>query len=104
MLKRKKFRSEKYRRWIASLPCIITKTTGECQCAHIRSGFYAIGMKPDDSMCVPLHWRQHLLQHEISEEKFYDGKLEEAKELAGELYQCWLNNDDIKAYELIASF
>lgn len=97
MLKEKKrfLRSEKYRRFIASLPCAVTGSIGNSQCAHIRSGVYAMGMKPSDSLCLPLHWREHKRQHDIGEVKFYEpyGGVENAKTLARILSENWENEE-----------
>lgn len=93
--KKEIIRDEKYRRFISSLPCIVTGIVGQSQCAHIRHGCYSMGKKPCDSMCVPLHWEQHDKQHRIGEEKFYlpYGGVEKAKSLANFL---WNNRHDLE--------
>lgn len=51
-MKTKRIRDEKFRRWIASLPCMIC---GQCflsQAAHLTKG--GMGLKGDDSGCRPL--------------------------------------------------
>ena len=57
------------------------KKTGEHIClisgsifpdaAHIRHGFFATGMKPDDSLIMPLRHDLHMEQHDIGEVQFY---------------------------------
>ncbi len=49
-------RSEKYRRWIASQPCLICASP-ETQAAHTERG--GRGMKGSDYSCVPLCLRHH---------------------------------------------
>jgi hypothetical protein len=46
-------RSEKYRRWVASLPCAHCRRVGLSQAAHADTG-KGMGMKSDDSTCFPL--------------------------------------------------
>ncbi len=49
-----KWKSEKYRRFIASKPCMHCGAV-EVQCAHIRAGHSGgMGMKPPDYLTVPL--------------------------------------------------
>ena len=57
----------------------------DVQCAHIRHGCYSIGMKPCDSLCVPLSCDQHAFQHAIGEVKFW-GDIGAIKTLAKALY------------------
>lgn len=108
MFKPKKFRCEKYRKWIRTLPCLVTKTHHESQCAHIRHGTGGgMGLKPSDDWCVPLHWREHILQHEIGEQAYWEDKLDKAKDVAQKLHRLWVEDEherDAMAYELIARF
>lgn len=39
--------------------------------AHIRSGFFALGMKPGDDMTLPLCGGCHALQHRVGEAVFW---------------------------------
>jgi len=96
-------RSEKHRRFIASLPCCVTGLKN-CQAAHIRSGCYSMGMKPCDSLTVPLHWQEHNRQHVFGEETFWlpFGGIEAAKKLAKDLYTN--TGDYIKCCEIIGAF
>jgi hypothetical protein len=100
--KRKYIRDEKHRRFIASLPCIITGKS-DVQCAHIRKGNHGgAGLKPSDEYCVPLCVSQHSYQGDIGEVAFwypYGGYIR-ASELALELYACTGNRE--KALEVIA--
>jgi len=93
-------RDEKHRRFIASLPCIVTGIEGSSQAAHIRKGLYAMGMKPDDSLCVPLTWWQHSKQHDIGEESFWSdyGGINRAKDFAIRLFEN--TGDEIMAREI----
>lgn len=64
-------RSEKYRRHIASLPCVVCGRD-DVQAAHFRmnqgSGF---GRKPGDDLCSPLCVADHREQGEIGEARFW---------------------------------
>ena len=98
----KPIRSEKHRRFIASLPCIITGR-GECQAAHIRHGYYGLGTKPSDARCIPLNYEQHRIQHETTELKFYGRKrLDAAIWLSALLYTN--TGDYEECCRLIAKF
>jgi hypothetical protein len=46
-------RSESYRRWVASLPCIACGYEGASQAAHANFG-KGLGMKTSDLTCFPL--------------------------------------------------
>lgn len=54
------YRSEQYRRHVASKPCLACgwaqprESGAICQAAHIRTGFHGIGCKPDDWYVIPL--------------------------------------------------
>lgn len=51
--KSKPVRSESYRRWVASLPCIVCGIEGYSQAAHPNHG-KGLGMKTSDLDCFPL--------------------------------------------------
>jgi hypothetical protein len=51
--KRKTWRSEKYRRFVASQPCFACGLAGHSQCAHPNFG-KGMGLKTDDSFAFPL--------------------------------------------------
>jgi len=94
-------RDEKYRRWIASLPCIITGRD-DVQAAHLRHNSNAgLGRKPSDERCLPLSCDEHKRQHATTELKYYynRGGVERAVVLAKALYENRF--DDDKAHELI---
>lgn len=97
-------KSEKHRRFIASLPCLITGAT-DTQCAHIRKGNGGgMGYKPSDCCCVPLSCAQHALQGERGEIVYWKpyGGTELATNLAKALYECTGNKE--RALELIREF
>jgi hypothetical protein len=48
----KRFQSESYRRWVASLPCIECGVEGLSQCAHENGG--GMGTKTSDLRTFPL--------------------------------------------------
>jgi len=51
--KSKPVRSESYRRWVASLPCIVCGIEGYSQCAHPNHG-RGLGQKASDLDCFAL--------------------------------------------------
>ena len=51
--KQKPVRSESYRRWVASLPCIACRIEGYSQAAHPNHG-RGLGQKASDLDCFPL--------------------------------------------------
>lgn len=82
-------RDEKYRRWVASLPCLCCGGE-DVQCAHIRKGNGGgMGIKPSDKFCVPLCVDCHAEQGNIGELKFWYpfGGYERAGVLAKSLYE-----------------
>lgn len=46
-------RSESYRRWVASLPCVVCRIEGYSQAAHPNQG-RGLGQKASDLECFPL--------------------------------------------------
>lgn len=102
--KQETFDSVKYRRWIASLPCLITGAR-DVQCAHIRMGAQAgLGRKPPDWRTVPLSCAEHARQHEIGELKYwyaYAG-YETAAVLARQLFE--VRYDTPSAIKLIEQY
>ena len=53
------FRSEAWRRAVASLPCACCMKEGDTQSAHPNHRGKGMGMKAPDCWCVPLCWRCH---------------------------------------------
>jgi len=97
-----KIRNEKHRRWIASLPCLITRIEGNSQAAHIRSGNSAgMGLKSGDDCCVPLSIAEHARQGRDGEVVFWawHGGVEKATKLAKDLYA--VSGDTAEALKLI---
>ncbi len=97
-------RSKKHLRFIASLPCITTGLEGSTQAAHIRSGFYGLGIKPDDSLVVPLSWQEHARQHSEGEGVFWldFGGVQRAKDFAVRLYEN--TGDEFMCREILEDF
>lgn len=101
--KQNRIRSEKHRRFIASLPCCVSGAA-DVQCAHIRAGCYSAGFKPGDNLCVPLSCYQHDKQGKMGELPFWEqyGGIEKAKELAKALYA--ISGDREAAIQLLIEF
>lgn len=64
--KPKTFRSEKYKRYIRSLPCLICG--GKSEAAHTGGG--GMGLKGPDDGCIPLCHGHHMESHRIGEKTF----------------------------------
>lgn len=97
-------RSEKHRRFIACLPCVVS-LSNEVQAAHVRKGnLCGIGMKPSDEFCLPLSVSEHAKQHRIGEESYWKpyGGHEKASALAKKLYEA--TGDGKEAMRLIMEF
>lgn len=76
-----------------------------CQAAHIRHGLAGgMGLKPCDSLTVPLCPDCHNEQHRKGEVWFWDrfGGVNNAKKIAQELYN--VTGDNIAGMKLIAGF
>lgn len=99
--KEKRERSPKHRRWISTLPCIVTLLEGATQCAHVSKGRYSMGMKIGDNFCIPLSVNEHRKQHEEGEVKYWNkhGGIERVQYLGNCLYEC--TGDDTEAWRLI---
>lgn len=95
------------RKYLDSLrggPCIVTLECGTedapvCEPAHLRLlGSAGMGQKPQDSLCLPLHWRLHRRQTNLSEggawlafaNEYPDFLLRTLKEVAEFRYRKWL--------------
>lgn len=106
ILKQNYEQDEKYRRWIASLPCAVTGLEESTQCAHIRRGAQAgMSRKPGDiGRCVPLSVEEHRIQGEIGEVKYWYkmGGWEKALVLAKKLGEVAFDTD--KALVLLDKF
>jgi hypothetical protein len=67
----KKFRSQKYLRWVASLPCLLC-LHNECQAHHITIAEHrGFGQKVSDNFVIPLCCTHHHQLHMVSERKFW---------------------------------
>ena len=96
--KQRKKDNERFRRWIADLPCIITGLPVDVQCCHIRKNSGAgIGEKPKDvGNCVPMSVGEHTRQHSIGETTYWNkfGGIDRAKSLASDLGEIYLGGGD----------
>ncbi len=109
MLKKKPFRSKKYRRWVSSLPCAVCGRIGASQCAHIKDGCGTAGA-PDNQtlpLCCDTSNEQrgcHQKQHDGNERDWWNehGGIEKAKQLAQGLYRIWRDEKDNPAREYTA--
>ena len=103
MVKQTRIRSKAHLKFIASLPCVVTGGH-EVQAAHIRTGCLSMGMKPCDSLTVPLHWMEHARQHTMNEAAFWEpyGGIDRVKQLARDLYA--VSGDKDAAIMLITEF
>lgn len=99
--KQKYIRNKSHRRFIASLPCLITGRD-DVQSCHIRiENNAATALKSSDDCCAPLCIEQHRLQHEIGERAYWKPYLghKRATKLTKALYG--VTGDREAALELI---
>ena len=83
------WRSEAYRRWIASQPCMICGNP-ETQAAHTERG--GMSMKGSDASCVPLCVRHHLeFDGKIRNGSVSELQRSEFQEAAAVFYFRWRN-------------
>jgi hypothetical protein len=68
--KSKIFRSEKYKRFIRSLPCCVCGRP-ESEAAHQKLGEGGMGIKPPDTQCLPLCHECHTKEHQMGELSFW---------------------------------
>jgi len=74
-------RSEAYRRWIASLPCIVCGIEGYSQAAHPNQG-RGLGQKASDLECFPLCCvRPGHMGHHQEHDLLIDMTLEQRREM-----------------------
>jgi hypothetical protein len=73
-------RSEAYRRWVASLPCIVCRIEGYSQAAHPNRG-RGLGQKASDLDCFPLcATRPGHMGHHTEHDLLIEMTLEERRE------------------------
>ena len=97
-----RLRSEPHRRFIASLGCCMCPAQPPTQAAHIRfNQTGGTGLKPCDSLTVPLCPSCHSRQHATSELAVY-GDVDRVKRLAKDLFE--VSGDGLKALVLISKF
>jgi hypothetical protein len=72
-------RSESYRRWVASLPCIVCGIQGYTQAAHPNQG-RGLGQKASDLDCFPLcGTRPGHMGHHYEHDNLIDMTLEQRR-------------------------
>ena len=93
--KRKPLRSRKYLNSFKDASCMVCMSTESTVGCHIRSGFFGIGIKPDDSLTVALCYTHHMEQHKIGETAFFrrhfEWSIDDAKDAARQRYESWAN-------------
>jgi hypothetical protein len=102
-------RSEKYRKWIASLPCCICLNNIETQACHIRYAdarigkpITGVGTKPDDfGWIVPMCGMHHAMQHKMGNERKFWGRSDPLL-LSLALFRAWSVDDYETADVLVA--
>ena len=99
-----KFKSKKYLKWVASLPCLLCLHT-ECQAHHItiaeKRGF---GQKVSDKFTIPLCCVHHHQLHMVSERKFWNILQVNPVDYSNILYDLYSKdeiNNDILLYQLV---
>ena len=80
-------RSWKYRRWIRSLPSVVSGWDG-CEAAHTGDDG-GMGQKAADYSCIPLTAVEHRLYHQIGRDRFELRFGISCRELVKRLNQLW---------------
>jgi len=71
MLKTETFRSKKYRKYVAGLPCVVTGYQyGGNDPHHIKGRGYGGSVKCSDLFCIPLKHELHQELHQIGWQSF----------------------------------
>ncbi len=73
--KKKIFRSEEYKTFIRSKPCIYCGVEDDIESHHEDDDFYnsGMGLKPPDSQCLPICVKHHIpVRHKMSAKEFYN--------------------------------
>lgn len=104
MQKTTKFKSKKYLKWVASLPCLLC-LYNECQAHHItiaeKRGF---SQKVSDKFTIPLCYVHHHQLHMLSERKFWNTLGLNPVNYANILYDIYTKNEqnnDVLIYQQI---
>jgi len=88
-LKTPKFRSRAYLMHVASLPCLVCRTS-PCQAHHLIGGRHGMGMKAGDDMTVPLCPICHASLHaDGNETRWLAERGIDGPALAATMYQRW---------------
>ena len=72
-----RFINDKYRKWLAQLPCVICGDNTATEACHIRYAVASIGkasgigQKPHDYYCTPMCGKHHREQHAGNERAFW---------------------------------
>jgi len=99
MLKKSIIRDNNYLKFIRTLECVVCGNP-HVEAAHLRMRTNGgMGMKPSDSWVIPLCSAHHKMQHQIGEEKFWEGR--DIHALCEELYNA--KGDIVLALSLIWS-
>lgn len=101
--KKQWIRDDRHLRFIRTLPCCVTGRRDYVQAAHIRlSTDGALGRKPSDCFVVPLSAEMHGHQHQVGENKFWKGRVDDAISLALSLFE--FTGNEVECHRLIQKF
>lgn len=99
-------RDEKFRRFIASQPCLKCKIEGHTQAAHLERG--GKGYKGHDSTCAPLCCVSgnscHVKLDQHLEIRYWRENLQRAIENQRKVYTLWKRGDIGEAESLMRDF
>lgn len=70
--KEERLRDPAWLKRVRDLPCVVTRTAGGNDPAHLRYGLSGgIALKPSDDLVLPLRHDMHMEQHRIGEVAFW---------------------------------
>ena len=96
-------RSPKHRKFIRALPCCVCGAGNLTEAAHIsHGGNKGVALKTGDDRIVPLCFWCHRRQHQRPEIEFWEGRIEQAIDLAESLFAA--SGDEKTGLALILKF
>ncbi|WP_374756604.1 DUF968 domain-containing protein [Dyadobacter bucti] len=90
--------------FLRSLPCLCTGVMGNVTAHHLMdTGLRGMGLKSPDRYSIPLDWKVHDMLHRAGDETLFLAGYEvfEAKSIADQFYESYLNNDYDGCYDYI---
>lgn len=85
-MSRPRLHDDGYLHFLRNRFCVTCGRGPQCEAAHIRIGFFAMGKKPDDRFAVSLCPSCHREQHSMNEAEFWSQRRLDPFKIAERLY------------------